>query len=218
MTSRTGFTERLPTVGSLPSVGTRLLQLVIVAMTAYGAIGGRVGVAVNGVLALGVTLVPALLAWRYDHAFDPRLSLWIAVAAAIHVGGFLGPYDQQSGLLAFYDQVAHAVSGAFVAGVGYAVVEAVDESSERAQFPGEFRFAFTLAIVMAFGVLWEIGEFSAGAVGATLTGTEVLVQYGVTDIVADLTFNTIAAAAVALWGTGYFDGMAAAFARGVFGD
>ncbi|MFC7141914.1 hypothetical protein ACFQMA_19015 [Halosimplex aquaticum] len=218
MTPRSGFAERLPTVGGLPTAGARLLQLVIVVMTAYGAISGRVGVAVNGVLSLGVTLVPAGVAWLFDHEIDPRLSLWIAVAAAIHVGGFLGPYDQQTGLLASYDQVAHMVSAAFVAGVGYAVVEAVDESSRRAEFPEEFRFVFTLALVMAFGVAWEIGEFAAGAVGAALTGTEVLVQYGVSDIVADLTFNTIAAAAVALWGTGYFDGVAAAFSRGVFGD
>ncbi|WP_415382222.1 hypothetical protein [Halosimplex sp. TS25] len=218
MTPNSGFAGRVPTVDGLPTVATRVLQLAIVVMTVYGVVVGRVGVAVNGVLSLGVTLVPALLAWRFDHRVDPRLALWIAVAAAIHVGGFLGPYDQQTGVLSFYDQVAHAVSGAFVAGVGYAVVEAVDESSDRAQFPEEFRFVFTLAMVMAFGVLWEIGEFTAGAVGAALTGTEVLVQYGVTDIVSDLTFNTIAAAAVALWGTGYFDGMAAAISRGVFGD
>ncbi|WP_459191449.1 hypothetical protein [Halosimplex sp. J119] len=212
------FVERVPTVGDLPTAGTRALQLAIAVMAAYGVASGRIGVAVNGVLALCVTLVPALLGWRFDYAVDPRLSLWIAVAAAIHVGGFLGPYDQQTGLLSLYDQVAHSVSGAFVAGVGYAVVEAIDESSARAQFPGEFRFAFTLAIVMAFGVLWEIGEFTAGAVGAAVTGTEVLVQYGVSDIVADLTFNTIAAAAVALWGTGYFDGMAGAISRSIFRD
>jgi hypothetical protein len=173
---------------------------------------------VNAVLMFIATFLPDIAEGLYDVNFQSWQRVYVEIAMLAHAVGFLGPYDQQTGLLAWYDQVAHAVSGAFVAGVGYAVVEALDESSARAEFPEEFRFAFTLALVMAFGVLWEIGEFTAGAFGAALTGTEVLVQYGVTDIVSDLTFNTIAAAAVALWGTGYFDGMAAAISRGVLGD
>lgn len=190
---------------------TRAFQVGLLGLVGYGAVTGAIGLAVNGVLSLAVTFVPALLARRYDHEFDPRLSLWITVAASVHAAGFLGPYDAQSGLLAWYDQVAHMISGAFVAGIGYALVEALDRGSDSIDFPEEFRFVFVIVFILAFGVLWEIGEFAGGAVGTAVSGTEILVQYGIRDIVSDLVFNTIAASAVALWGTGYFDDFAAVF-------
>lgn len=189
----------------------RGFQFLLVGLIGYGAVVGKIGVVVNGVLALSVTFVPSLLEWRYDHEVDPRLDLWIAVAATIHVVGFLGPYDVQSGLLSWYDQVAHALSASFVAGIGYSLVVALDNSSERIHFPDGFRFAFVLVFILAFGVFWEIAEFAGGALGTAVAGKEVLVQYGIEDIVADLVFNTIAAAIVALWGTGHFEDVTAIF-------
>lgn len=193
------------------ALAARVAQVVIVSITGYGAVVGSFGIVVNGVLSLAVTFVPDLLERRYDHEVDPRLALWIAAAAAIHVAGFLGPYEAETGLLTWYDQVAHVVSGALVGGVGYALVEAYDRGSDRVNFPGEFRFVFTLAFIVAFAVLWEIGEFAGGALGTALAGTEVLVQYGISDVVSDLVFSTLAAVVVALWGTGYFEDVAAIF-------
>jgi hypothetical protein len=71
--------------------------------------------------------------------------------------------------------------------------------------------------ILAFGVLWEIAEFAGGAVGKALTSQEVLVQYGIGDIVSDLVFNTIAAVVVAIWGTGYFEDVAAILTERVSG-
>ncbi|PSQ09038.1 hypothetical protein BRC95_01945 [Halobacteriales archaeon QS_5_68_33] len=190
-------------------LAARALQAVLLALVGYGLVTGTVGLAVNAVLSLAVTFVPAGLERRYDHEVDPRLSLWIAVAATVHAVGFLGPYDAQTGLLAWYDQVAHMISAGFVAGVGYVLLEALDKGSDRVRFPEEFRLAFVVVFILAFGVLWEIAEFAGGAVGKTVTGQEVLIQYGIVDIVSDLVFNTIAAVAVALWGTGYFDDIGA---------
>jgi hypothetical protein len=192
-------------------LASRALQAGLLGLAGYGVVTGGVGLTVNAILSLGVTFVPALLERRYDHEVNPRLSLWIAVAATVHAAGFLGPYDAQSGLLAWYDQVAHTISGGFVAGVGYALVEALDRNSERIEFPENFRFVFVIVFILAFGVLWEIVEFTGGIVGRTLSGKELLIQYGIDDIVSDLVFNTIAAVVVALWGTGYFDDIAAIF-------
>jgi Na+-transporting methylmalonyl-CoA/oxaloacetate decarboxylase gamma subunit len=193
------------------TLASRALQVGLLGLAGYGVAIGAVGLAVNAVLSLAVTFIPPLLEWRYDHEVDPRLSLWIAVAASVHAAGFLGPYDAQSGLLAWYDQVAHMISGGLVAGVGYALVEALDRESDRVEFPEGFRFVFVIVFILAFGVLWEIGEFAGGFVGKAVSSQEILIQYGIEDIVADLVFNTIAAVAVALWGTGYFDDIAAIF-------
>lgn len=195
------------------SVLARLLQAVLAAIVAYGLLVGQYVLVVNGVLALGVTCLPAVLAWRYDHRTDPRLRLWIAVAVTVHVVGFLGPYSAQSPPLSLYDSVAHAVSGALVAGMGYAVLAALDRESAAVKLPEGFRVVFTLFLILAVGVAWEIFEFGAGTVASLLVGAEVLVQYGVSDIVYDLLFNTLAAVLVALWGTKYFSGLAALFTR-----
>lgn len=182
----------------------RGLQLLLVVLIGYGAVVGNGALLLNGILAVPIVLFPTFLEWRYDHEVDPRLSIWITVAAVVHVIGFLGPYNAQRGILKWYDQVAHAISASFVAGVGYALIVALDRSSTRITFPEEFRFVFTLCFILAFGVAWEIVEFAAGGL-ATMFGMEsTLVQYGLDDIVLDLVFNTLAAAIVALFGTRYF--------------
>ena len=191
----------------------RGLQVVLAGLVGYGAVIGDTTLLVNGVLALAVTLVPPLLRWRYDHKVDPRLDVWIAVAALAHAVGFLGLYGIESGLLAWYDQMAHAISASFVAGVGYALIVAFDRRSAQVNFPAEFRFVFTFFGILAFGVVWEIVEFAVGGLTSMLAGKAVLVQYGIDDIVFDLVFNALAGALVALWGTGYFSDIIAIFSR-----
>jgi hypothetical protein len=211
------FREDDETDGAI-ALATRGLQAALAVLIAYGGITGEFDLLINGIPALGLTFFPALLARRYDHETDPHVALWITVAALLHVVGFLGPYSVQSGPLSFYDQVAHAISASFVAGVGYALIEALDRTSTRIRFPDGFRFLFTLLFILAFGVAWEILEFGAGTGASMLGAKEVLVQYGIDDIVNDLVFNTLAAGVVALWGTGYFDGIASLFSRRVLGS
>lgn len=187
----------------------RALQVGLVGLVAYGVAVGSPALVANASLALGITLLPVLIEWRYGHRIDDRLVVWITIAAAVHAAGSLGPYDVQSGPLAWYDQAAHAISASFVAGVGYALVVALDRHSTRIQFPDSFRVVFTLCLILAFGVAWEIVEFAVGGLGELLGGGEALVQYGMDDTVLDLVFNTLAAALVALWGTEYFGGIAA---------
>ena len=190
--------------GSRTELAARGLQILLLCLIGYGALLGNGGLLVNGVLALPIVFLPAVLEWRYDHHVDSQVSVWITVAAVVHVAGFLGPYDAQSGIWQWYDQVAHAISASFVAGVGYALIVALDRSSTRADFPEEFRFVFTVCFILAFGVAWEIVEFGAGGLASMLGSESALIQYGLDDIVYDLAFNTLAAAVVALFGTRYF--------------
>ena len=190
--------------GSRAELLARGLQILLFGLIGYGAVLGNGGLLVNGILAVPIVFLPDLLEWRYDHHVDSRVSVWITVAAVVHTAGFLGPYSAQSGVWRWYDQAAHAISASFIAGVGYAVVVAIDRSSTRIDFPDEFRFVFTVCFILAVGVAWEIVEFAAGGLAAMLGNEAALVQYGLDDIVYDLLFNTLAAAAVALFGTHYF--------------
>ena len=191
----------------------RAMQLGLVGIATYGIVDLNVALTVNALLSLSVTLAPEFVRWRYDHTMDASLALWISTAAFLHSIGALGPYENVPG----YDIITHTLTATLVAGVGYAVVAALDESSGAVEFPPKFRFLFIVIFVLAFGVVWEIAEFAAGGVGALLGGEEVLTQYGMRDTVLDLVFDGLGAVAVALWGTGAFDGVATVFSRGVAG-
>jgi len=183
----------------------RALQAVLAAVVVYALVTVQVGLVFNGLMPLLVALIPDAVRRRYGHQMHPGLVLWITVAAALHGVGALGPYRE----FGWYDQVAHSVSAALVAGVGYALVRAIDRHHEGVVVPSRLRFVFVLVFVVSFGVLWEIAEFASGGLASLLGGDAVLAQYGIDDIALDLLFNAVGGVLVALWGTGYFDGVAA---------
>lgn len=173
----------------------RALQVGLLVIAAYGFYRGKTGIVVNGLVSLGVTLVPAFLRRDAGLSLDTSYVLWISIAVFVHAVGVLGPYKT----LPWYDSVAHALSASIVAGAGYATVKAIDRNSEQTNLPPELEFAFVLIFVMAFGVFWEIVEFATGLLSKLIGGKAVLAQYGLDDIILDLVFNQVGAVVVAGW-------------------
>ncbi|MFC6809867.1 hypothetical protein ACFQGT_00765 [Natrialbaceae archaeon GCM10025810] len=182
----------------------RLLQGALVLLAGYAVLTANAGLAVNAAIPLALTFTPALVRREFGHEIGGGLALWITTAAFLHGAGAIGPYTW----FGWYDQLAHTVSASLVAGVGYAVVDAIDRSSAAVEFPSEFRFVFIVVFVLAFGVAWEILEFASGGLSILIGGEPILAQFGADDIALDLLFNAVGAVLVALWGTGYFDGVA----------
>jgi hypothetical protein len=199
----------------LPRRLADVLQASLLVLTLYGVYVGSYDLVVNGALAYGATLVPMLIKRRYDYRIDPRLVLWITVAALLHTLGFLGPYGTETGIVSYYDHLTHMLSAAFLAGIGHAFLSALDVRSDQINLGEDFRSLFTVVFILATGVAWEIAEFAAGPVGSFITGKEILTQYGIEDIVLDLFFNTVAAVLVALWGLGYFVDFVRLFSTGL---
>ncbi|ELZ13370.1 hypothetical protein C477_22980 [Haloterrigena salina JCM 13891] len=189
----------------------RLLQAALVALSGYAVFTANPSLFANSGVPLALTLTPALVRREFDHEMGGGLALWIATAAFLHAVGAIGLYTW----FGWFDQLTHTVSATLVAGVGYAVVDALDRSGTAVEFPAEFRFVFIAVFVLAFGVIWEILEFATGGLAALIGGEPVLAQYGTTDIAFDLLFNAVGAVLVALWGTGYFDGVARIFTDGM---
>ena len=187
----------------------RALQLTLLGLSGYGLVTAQPRLVVNGALALSVTLLPALLRREYDYSMDAGLVLWITLAVILHTVGFLGVYDQY----AWYDEVTHAMSATIVAGIGYAVLRAFEIHSEEVDVPAEFRGLFVVIFTLAFGMIWEVGEFGAIELARTLGVKPPVTVYGVDDIVTDLVFNTVGAVIVAVVGTDYFDGVVAFASR-----
>ncbi|WP_435180199.1 hypothetical protein [Halorussus sp. AFM4] len=173
----------------------RLLQAGLVAVAGYGVVAGEYSVAVNGLVSLAVTLVPAVLRRDAGISLDPGHVLWLSVAVFVHAVGIVWPYQN----LPWYDSVAHALSASVVAGAGYATVKAVERNSERTTLTPGVETLVVLVFVMAFGVLWEILEFASAAAAEVVGGRAVLIQFGLADVIYDLVFNFLGGLVVVLW-------------------
>lgn len=181
----------------------RALQTALAGLVAYGAATLRVGIAINGTVALAVTLVPAVLRREYDYVMDAGLVLWVTVAVFLHSVGTVGLYARYP----WYDEVTHTLSATVVAGVGYTLFRAVECHSDYIGVPSEFRVAFVVVFVLAAGVAWEIVEFASEGIASVTGAPAPLLVAGVDDIVTDMIFNAVGAALVAFWGTDHVRGL-----------
>lgn len=188
---------------------TRVLQVVLAGIVAYGMVTFNGGMVLNAGIGLGVTFLPALLRRDYSVPMDPILTLGIALAVLFHAVGTLGPYTQWG----WYDQVAHLISATVVAAVGYATARAVVLYDDDAHVPRPYMFVFILIFVLAFGVLWEIMEFAIEGFSDVLGMGAPLTQYGTDDIVLDLIADAVGGLVVAIWGATHLSDFARSLAR-----
>jgi len=192
---------------------TRVMQLLLAGIVVYGAAFGQPKAITNGGLGLLVTFVPAALERNYDIPLDPWLGVWITTAVLLHTVGSAGFYAR----IGWWDHLTHALSASLVAGAGYTTLRAVDLHSDAIRIPPRFAFVFILVMVLAFGVVWELFEFGLDIL-ADETGIEMpLAQFGLDDTVADLTYNSVGALVVALFGQAHLTGVAERVREGLFG-
>ncbi|MFT4923232.1 MAG: hypothetical protein ACI8XM_002458 [Haloarculaceae archaeon] len=183
-----------------------LMELLLVGLLFIGIERGSTTIVVNTLVGLVVTQIPPVLERDYDVPMDPALTLWITSAVTLHAVGVVGLPGSEAnfyGTIPGWDHVTHALSSSVVAAVGYATARALDIHSEDIYFPRRFMFVYILLFVLAFGVLWEVIEFSLGVAARTMGNTALLTQYGLEDSMLDLVFDTIGAVIVAVWGTAH---------------
>ncbi|RRJ33855.1 hypothetical protein [Halocatena pleomorpha] len=189
------------------------MQVGLIGMFFIGLDRRNTGIIVNSFIGLFVAQLPPLMERDYDIPMDPTLTLWITGAVFFHALGTVGIPGAD---LSFYrsvwwwDHLTHALSASVVTAVGYATVRAIDLHSSDVHLPSEFMFVFLLLFVLAFGVLWEVVEFTLSEVSRIVGGGSILTQYGIEDTMLDLVFNAVGAIVVAVWGTAYLSGVVGA--------
>jgi uncharacterized membrane protein YjdF len=192
---------------------TRGMQVMLVAIVVYGAAFGQPKAITNGGIGLFVTFVPALVERNYEIPLDPWLGVWITTAVFLHTLGSAWFYAQ----IPWWDHLTHALSASLVAGAGYTTLRAIDLHSDEIRIPSRFAFVFIFVVVLAFGVVWELFEFGLDIVAAE-TGIEMpLAQFGLDDTVADLTYNSVGALLVALFGQAHLTGVAERVREALYG-
>jgi len=167
---------------------------------------GMLGIAVAGlltanftwmpaaVLSLFVSIVPSVVRRDLELVLPIELNFWIVLALFLHViGGFSGFYDNVPG----WDHLTHAMSASLVAALGFVVVLSVDKYVESISLPRPFLAFFIIMFTMAFGVIWELMEFS----NDQLTGSRL--QYDLDDTMVDMMFDAFGGIIVGIAGAHY---------------
>lgn len=175
-------------------------QLGVVVVIAVGLVEGNISVVINGIGALAVTFLPAILRRDYRITLSPGLTLWLSLAVLLHAIGILGPYHN----IWWWDHVTHTLSATVIAGLGYSTARAIDLYSDEIYLPPRFLFVYILLFALAFGVGWEVIEFGAREIGEVMGYGPLLVQYGLEDTILDLIFDLIGGVLVASFGTPAF--------------
>lgn len=183
---------------------TRGMQLVLASIVAYGVVAGQPKAIVNGGIALLMTFLPAIFERNYRFPLDPWLGLWVTTAVFLHTLGSAGLYGQ----IDWWDHLTHAMSASLVAAVGYTAARAIDLHDEKITIPRQFLFVYIFVVVLSFGVLWELFEFGLDIVADETGVTMPLAQHGLADTIADLTFNSVGALIVAIFGHAHLTNVA----------
>jgi len=189
---------------------TRAMELLVLVIFGLGILTGKTGVIVNTGVGLVVIQLPSLLERDYGIVLDPALTLWITGAVFLHAVGVIGlPWADANfyKTVWWWDHVTHALSSSLVAAVGYTTVRALDRHTEDIVVPPRFMFVFILMFVLAFGVAWEVLEFTITLAAEATGNATILTQFGLEDTMLDLVFDTIGAVVVAVWGTAHLTGV-----------
>lgn len=177
------------------------MQAMIAAIAGYGLVIGNLSVAVNGILGLLATFLPAILKRDHQIALDPPIVFWISAAFLLHTVGMTGPYET----VWWWDHLTHTLSAALVAGVGFAVTRAIDEHWEEIYLPPDFMFVYIIVFTLAAGVLWEVVEFLGREAAYAMGHGPVLIQYSLADSVVDLIFDGVGGVLAAAFGKNRYD-------------
>ena len=184
---------------------TWLMEVSLIGMFFVGLYELHVGIIVNTGVGILVTQLPPVLERDYEVPMDPALTLWITSAVFLHALGVVGLPGGGSLYRSewWWDHLTHALSASVVAAVGYATARSFDLHDEDVDLPPKFMFVFILLFVIAFGVFWEVIEFSLGELARIGGGQPILAQHGLEDTMLDLIFDIVGAVLVASWGTAY---------------
>lgn len=184
---------------------TWLMEVSLVGIFFVGLYELHVGIMVNTGVGILVTQLPPLLERDYEVPMDPALTLWITSAVFLHALGVIGLPGGGSlyRSVPWWDHLTHGLSASVVAAVGYATARSFDLHDDDVSLPPKFMFVFILLFVLAFGVFWEVIEFTLGELARLAGGPPILAQHGLEDTMLDLIFDTIGAIIVATWGTAH---------------
>lgn len=168
-----------------------ILKALMVVLILIAATRGQWSLAISGVLALLICMLPAIVNRRYDVALPLALDCLITLALLIHIGGQV---TRAYFILPHYDTIAHFTSGALIAFMAFIVIYVLDKYWYGLTMDTYVMAFFVVITAMAIGVVWEFMEWTADLYLGAWS------QRGNQDTMGDLLVDTLAAIVVAVVG------------------
>lgn len=164
------------------------MQALILLNVAYSIYVGNWFLAIPGLFAFFLTIVPRIVERRAHITLPWEINFLIALSLYLHVAGHIsGFYDTFSPV---YDKLAHFISAITIAVLGFVLVFLLEQFSE--QRCTRFMIVyFIVMFTMGLGAIWEIYEF----VLDTIFGMQL--QHGLEDTMWDLIFDLAGALIIA---------------------
>ena len=188
-------------VHKLISVLTKTTLLIGIFLAVYQ---GRYQVAVETSLILLLTFLPMLLHIRFKiripHEFE--LLAIVFIYATLFLGEVHGYYIR----FWWWDLVLHTSAGLLLGILGFLLVYVMNANDKiNLELTPGFIALFAFVFSIAFGVIWEIFEFSMDNLfGLNMQKPMFNDPSGLTDTMWDLIVDTLGALVISILGYGYF--------------
>jgi hypothetical protein len=178
---------------------TYLLQVLIILTSVYSFHIGYYAGTFFGLLAVGLSLIPALVHRKLHIVVPWEVTFLIALTLFLHIGGY--SFFWYLNLYPYYDKFAHLIASMTVAVLGFLAVLIMMRIRTGLSFERWEIFFFIVIFTLAFGAIWEIWEFIMDTLaGAYLTKP---LQQGNTDTMLDLITDLAGGLIIAVVGTYY---------------
>lgn len=179
---------------SISTLLSWLLKAMMLGLVPYEIYMGEYLFAVGSVAAVGVSLLPAIIARNSRFSLPFELDLLITISLFLHT--FLGEGLNFYSRFEIWDKLLHLYGGSVVAILGFLTVYALHYTRKvRLSIPliGFFTVIFALAV----GAMWEMGEFALDNAFGRHT------QDGLSDTMWDLIDDLIGGIVAAVFGMFY---------------
>jgi uncharacterized membrane protein YjdF len=171
-----------------------LFQFLIAANVLLALSLGEYSQVFTGVIALGLTLVPAVATHRWSITLPWQVNLLIVLSLYLHIAGETRGFYML--YYPYYDKIAHLISGITVSVLAFVIVLLLDRFS-RLNLSRWMIVGFVVIAAMAMEGFWEIYEWLFD----TFLGTNL--QHGLDDTMLDMIFVLVGSVIVALAGNRY---------------
>ena len=178
---------------------TYVMQALIVITSVYSFHIGYYAATFFGLVAVGLSLIPKLVYRKLYVVVPWGVTFLIALTLFLYLAGY--SYQWYLDLYPYYDMFSRLTGSITVALLGFLALLIMMRVSTNLQFKRWQIFSFIVIFTLAFGVIWEIWEFTMDTLARAYLTTPF--QQGNTDTMLDLIIDLCGGMLVAILGAFY---------------
>jgi hypothetical protein len=178
---------------------TYVMQALIVITSVYSFHIGYYAATFFGLVAVGLSLIPKLVYRKLYVVVPWGVTFLIALTLFLYLAGY--SYQWYLDLYPYYKMFSGLIGSITVALLGFLALLIMMRVSTNLQFKRWQIFSFIVIFTLAFGVIWEIWEFTMDTLAKAYLTTPF--QQSNTDTMLDLIIDLAGGMLVAILGTFY---------------